>query len=191
MKVKVCAVGASAGGLQAIDVFLSSLGRVGFTSLSIIIVQHLAPDSESLMRGILAGKTDLEVIELTESQDLLPSKVYLNSPGKMTLVEDGKFFVRPLSEAELKGPAFLISKLFASVAENASYFGQIMGVIFSGGGSDGSEGLLALKKAGGLCLVQDPEEADTPNMPENVINKDAHHMVLYSGEMSPIIESFV
>ena len=191
MKVKLCVIGASAGGLQAIDVLLSNMGKVDSYGLSFVIVQHLAPQSDSLMKGILSNKTSLEVIELTDSQEILPSKIYVNSPGKMTLMEEGHFMVMPLNEAELKGPSFLITKFMTSVAENSNHFGQIVGIILSGGGSDGAEGLLKLKKSGGLCLVQDPQEAETPSMPENAISKHGHHMILYSGEMSPIVESFV
>ena len=167
MKVKLCVIGASAGGLQAIDVLLSNMGKVDSYGLSFVIVQHLAPQSDSLMKGILSNKTSLEVIELTDSQEILPSKIYVNSPGKMTLIEEGHIMVRPLNEVELKGPSFLITKFMTSVAENSNHFGQIVGIILSGGGSDGAEGLLKLKKSGGLCLVQDPQEAETPSMPEN------------------------
>ena len=156
----VVAIAASAGGLNAINVVLSSLPSA--FPATIVVVQHLDPRHRSLMAEILARNTALRVKQAENGETMLPSTVYIAPPDRHLLVNsDGTL---ALSQSELVH--FLrpsADLLFESVA--ASHKERAIAVVLTGTGSDGSMGVQAIKKMGGTVICQDVETAEFTGMP--------------------------
>ncbi len=156
----VVAIAASAGGLNAINVVLSSLPAM--FPATIVVVQHLDPRHRSLMAEILARNTSLKVKQAEEGETMLPGTVYIAPPDRHLLVNaDGTLaltqselvhFVRPSADL-----------LFESVA--ASHKDRAIAVVLTGTGSDGSMGVQAIKKMGGTVICQDVNSAEFSGMP--------------------------
>ena len=127
----VAAVGASAGGLEA----LSSLLRVipGETTLALVLVQHLARDQPSILPGLLANTTKLQVVLARDEQKIEARHVYVIPPDARMTVSDGHLRVRPSAlRREAEGT---VDALFRSVAEH--YKERAIGVVLSGSAHDG------------------------------------------------------
>ena len=157
------AIGASAGGLDAcrklIDAMPADLG------MAFILVQHLDPNHDSLLVGLLASHTTMAVSQAVDGEKLAPNHLYVIPPGVYLSVSDGLLH---LSEPEERHGArlpfdYLLRSLAESTAERAAC------IVLSGTGSDGSEGLKALKVRGGLVIAQDPDEAEYDGMPRSAI----------------------
>jgi two-component system chemotaxis response regulator CheB len=156
----VVAIAASAGGLTAINVVLSSL-PASFPA-PIVIVQHLDPRHRSLMAEILSRNTQLEVKQADEGEIIRPGMVYIAPPDRHLLVNSDNtlaltqselvHFVRPSADL-----------LFESVA--ASHKERAIAVVLTGSGSDGSMGVQAIKKMGGTVICQNAETAEFSGMP--------------------------
>ncbi|HET7394126.1 MAG TPA: chemotaxis protein CheB, partial [Candidatus Binatia bacterium] len=145
----IIALAASAGGLHALQEVLTMLPR-GFPA-SLVVVQHLDPHHRSLMAEILGRRTGLQVKQAEEGDRLQPGTTYIAPPNRHLLVNpDGTL---SLSQSELvhfvRPSADL---LFESVA--ASFKERAIAVVLSGSGSDGSMGVKAIKKMGGIVIAQ-------------------------------------
>lgn len=159
------AIGASAGGINAISAVLS--GLPGDLAAAIFVVQHVDPSQQSRVATILDNRTALTVKVAEEGDHPEPGVVYvapanyhllINSAGNLTLTQSELVsYVRPS-----------ISLLFASVA--ATYEHRLIAIILTGTGSDGAAGMKAIKKRGGVTIVQDPETAEFPGMPTEARN---------------------
>ena len=164
-KLFVVGIGASAGGLQAIEEFFENMpadsGGV------FVIVQHLSPDFKSLMKEILERHTQMEIHRVEDGMELAANSVYLIPPNKNLIVEDDKLRLLKREDKKYLGPNFPIDLFFNSLARY--YQENAIGVILSGTGSDGSLGLQAINQAGGIALVQDPSTAEFDGMPSSAI----------------------
>lgn len=158
----VVVVGASAGGLDALQRFFSKLRKP--SNAAFVVVQHLAPDHRSLMADLLGPHCALDVKEGVDGQLLLPDQVYLMPSGVMLSIDDGhlRFEPRPF-----KGLSLPINRVLESLAAHNA--GQTVAVVLSGSGSDGSAGASELRRRGGFVLVQDPASAQFDSMPRSVI----------------------
>ena len=157
------AVGASAGGLEA----LSSLLRVipGEAPLALVLVQHLARDQPSILPGLLANTTKLQVVLASDEQKIEPRHVYVIPPDARMTVSDGHLRVRPSAlKREAEGT---VDALFRSVAEQ--YKERAIGVVLSGSAHDGAAGIKEIKLAGGVTMAQEPEQATVDGMPRAAI----------------------
>jgi two-component system, chemotaxis family, CheB/CheR fusion protein len=144
----VVAVGASAGGLQALEQFFE--GMPGHPGLSCVVLTHLAPDRDSHLADILARYTDLAVLTAEDGARLQPDHVYVLPAGHAMGVRGGRLSVRPhFGPERLHHPIDLFfGELAQDQGENA------VGIVLSGTGTDGTLGLRAIKEAGGLTLAQ-------------------------------------
>ncbi len=168
----VVGIGASAGGLPALQALLESLPSD--TGMAFIIVQHLSPDHESLLPALLALRTSMPVLEAREALALTPDHVYVSPPGiRLTLERDTLHLGRARS---LRGTPRIIDELLGSLAESAP--GRAIGVILSGTGTDGTRGLRAIRSAGGTTFAQEPASAGFDAMPRSAIQADAVDHVL-------------
>ncbi len=160
--VPVCAIGASAGGVKALQQLFSSLrDDLGF---AYVVIVHLSPDHPSQLSEILAGRTSMPVLQVDDSPDLKPNCVFVIAPDRELVVAGGKVTSRPISEPRShRAP---IDMFFRSVA---TCMGDGLAVVLSGAGSDGALGIRAVKEAGGVIFVQDPSDAEYPMMPRNAI----------------------
>jgi len=162
-KYDVVALGSSAGGLKALSLVLRSL-RKDFPS-SIVVVQHLDPEHKSWMASLLARTTSLMVKQAEHGEVLLPGMVYVGPPDEHLLVGPGKIQLAHTRLVHFSRPS--IDLLFESVA--GTYGSRSIAVVLTGSGKDGSEGLRAIKEAGGLTIAQLPETAEFPFMPRAAI----------------------
>ncbi len=159
----VVGVGASAGGLDAFKALLSALPPD--TGMAFVLIQHLDPLHASLMAGLLSGHTTMPVTPAAEGTVIEPNCIYLIPPGVSLAISDGKLH---LSEpAERHGARMAFDFFLRSLAEDCGE--RAMCVVLSGTGSDGSEGLKAVKKRGGFVIVQDPLEASFDGMPKSAL----------------------
>jgi two-component system, chemotaxis family, CheB/CheR fusion protein len=160
----VVGIGASAGGLQALEDFLSALPDE--FHFSIVFVQHLSPKHESLLPDLLRSrKPNLDITEIADNMELLPGQVYLCPPAREVRLEKGVFRITARPEAHTHLP---VDEFLLSLAEDISE--RSIAVIFSGAGTDGARGVQAVRNAGGTVYVQDPASAEFPSMPLAAIN---------------------
>src|SRR6266478_4722250 len=156
----IVGIGASAGGLEAVTLLLRALpARPG---MALVLVQHLDPTHESAMASLLSRTTTMPVLEAKNNVRLAADHVYIIPPNKLMEVARGRLKLSPRSDSkETHTP---IDHFLKSLAEEEG--SHAIGVILSGsGGSDGTQGLLAIKTAGGITLAQDEKTAKYPTMP--------------------------
>jgi len=163
----VVGIGASAGGLEAIHEFFDNL-TIPVESdiqISFIIVQHLSPDYKTMMPELLSKHTNMNVFEAEDGMDLQSNTIYV-IPSKMLMtVKNGKLRLREKSTFHV--PNISIDTFLESLAHD--FGNKSIGVILSGTGTDGSRGVEHIKKAGGIVLVQNPENAKFDGMPNSAI----------------------
>jgi two-component system, chemotaxis family, protein-glutamate methylesterase/glutaminase len=154
----VVAIGASAGGLNAVCTLLGRL-PADF-EIPIAVVQHRAKESEALAE-ILNDCTALRVIEVEDKQPLEPRTVYIAPPDYHLLIDDGRFALSVEDLVLFSRPS--IDVFFDSAAD--AYGAGVIGVVLTGANSDGSKGLKKIAARGGQALVQDPKTAEIQVMP--------------------------
>ena len=158
----IVGIGASAGGLEALQKLLSALPPD--TGFPYIIVQHLSPDYKSLLGEILGKYTAMPVIQAEEDVAVEANKVYIIQPGKNMRIEGGKLKLVDQIPKELNLP---IDIFFRSLAEDAG--SSAIAIVLSGTGSDGSNGIKSIKENDGLVFVQDPETSKFDGMPRSAM----------------------
>src|SRR5215831_16482027 len=158
----IVAIGASAGGVQALQNFFGGIPQD--TGAAFIVVVHLDPQHRSELSTIVAARTKMPVVQVETSAHLEPNRVYVIPPDRRLQVVDHELQATEFDEP--RGQRLPIDFLFRSVAER---LGDGFAVILSGAGSDGTLGVRAVKEAGGIILVQDPNEADYAPMPRSAI----------------------
>lgn len=158
----VVAIGASAGGLEALEKFFSTCPAD--TGMAFVVVQHLSPDHKSMMSDLLARYTKMPIKVVEHGMLLEANCVYLIPAGNLMRMEGNKFLLSKKSPHVFTLP---IDIFFSSLAQ---YFqAHTIGVILSGTGSDGTRGAYAINEAGGLLLAQDPQTAKFDGMPNSII----------------------
>jgi two-component system chemotaxis response regulator CheB len=158
----IIAIGASAGGVETISELLKQLPT--HLPASILVVLHRPAERISRLRQILAGESGLRVVIAQTGQPLEHGVCYIGEPHRhLILGPDMRLHL--LLDGFYRGHS--IDALFCSLARHAGR--RTVGVVLTGMLKDGSLGLKAIKEAGGVALVQSPEEAKFPQMPENAI----------------------
>jgi len=158
---QVVAIGASAGGLEAMIDLLTHLPSD--TGMAFIYVQHLSPDHKSLLTEILSKKTKMIVQEIDDMDKIEPNNVFVIPYNKGIEVNDGHIKLIPRSEGSV---AISIDTLFSTLAEAQKE--RVIGVVLSGSASDGTLGMKAIKQEGGLTFAQD-DSAKFTGMPHSAI----------------------
>jgi len=168
----IVAIGASAGGLEAFIKLLSNLPLD--TGMAFIVLQHLDPKHESLSAGILARATKLVVCEVNDKTLIKPNHVYVLPAGFYMEISNG---VLKLDQRDGNHNTHLvIDHFFESLAED--HKNLAIGVVLSGTGNDGTQGLIAIKAGGGIALVQTPASAKFSGMPQSAIAAGTADLVL-------------
>ena len=180
----IIAIGASAGGLEAISEFFD---HTPLDAVSYIIIQHLSPDFKSQMVHLLAQHSKLKVIEAIENTDILPNTVYLIPSSKFMVVENGRLLLS--DKKDQPRPHMTIDCFFCALAKERG--DKAIGVILSGTGNDGSKGIEAIKNAGGMAIVQDPQTAAYNGMPYAAIATRCADWILSPKAMPQVIEDYV
>ena len=173
----IVAIGASAGGVQALQNFFGGIPQG--TGAAFIVVVHLDPQHRSDLSAIVAARTTMPVVQVETTALLEPNHVYVIPPDRRLQVVDHELQATEFEEP--RGQRLPIDFLFRSVAER---LGDGFAVILSGAGSDGAIGVRAVKEAGGIILVQDPNEADYASMPRSAIETGVVDFVLPVRELA-------
>ena len=152
-------IGASAGGLEAVERLLKTISAD--TGMAFLIVQHLDPKHESHLSAILSRSTSMPVAEAKDRMKIVRNHVYIIPPNTSMFVRDSALRLEPRrSAAEKHLP---VDSLFRSLA--VSHQNMAVGVILSGTASDGAAGMRAIKEAGGITFAQDASSAKYQGMP--------------------------
>lgn len=193
MNRDIIVIGASAGGIDALKVLLGGLPRE--LEASVFVTMHLAADSPGILPRILQEGCALLVEHARDGEEIRRGRVYVAPPDCHLLVERDRVRVSHGPKENLSRPA--IDPLFRSAAY---VFGpRVVGVVLTGRLDDGTAGLWAVKRRGGVALVQDPEEATYPSMPRSAIRYVevdevaplaalAPLLARLAGEPSPLVE---
>ncbi len=182
----VVGVGASAGGLTAFEAFLSAVPAGGNIELAIIFLQHLAPGHDSLLSELIAQRTTLPVVEITDGQLVRPHTVYIAPPGhEIALLRGVLYLLPPESTHHYRLP---IDAFFRSLAQDQGE--RAVGVVLSGTGSDGTLGLRAIKAVGGITVAQTPESTEYDGMPRSAIASGSVDWVLAPETVIPKLISY-
>ncbi len=160
--VPVCAIGASAGGVGALQTLFRLLPDD--LGLAYVVVVHLSPDHPSAMHEILGACTGMPVHQVTDGPKLQANCVYVIAPDSELVIEGDDVKSRPFTD--LRSRRAPIDMFFRSIAAGR---GDGIAVVLTGAGSDGALGVRAIKEAGGIIMVQEPAEAGFPSMPQNAI----------------------
>ena len=171
-RIEIVAIGASAGGIEACRTFLDAMPAN--SGMACILVQHLEPNHESLMVGLLADHTSMPVLQATDGLMIEPDHVYIIPPGTYLAVKNGALRITQSSTSH--GIRLPIDHLLVSLASECG--SHCVCVILTGTGEDGSGGLTAIHDAGGLVIVQDPEEVEYKGMPRAAIATQKVDLVL-------------
>jgi two-component system, chemotaxis family, protein-glutamate methylesterase/glutaminase len=157
---EVVAIGASWGGLRALRIVLGALPAE--FAAAVVVAQHRAPDGDdTMLLTLLDAATPLPVREATDRAPLVPGEVLLAPPGYHLLVEPGEVALSCDAHVQFSRPS--VDVLFESLAD--AYGERAGGVILTGANEDGAAGLAAIRRRGGMVLVQDPQDAERPEMP--------------------------
>ena len=179
----VIVVGASAGGVQALMHLLSKLP--GDFPAIVGLVLHRTPYHETQLPFVLGRHAVVTVIEPTDGTPLKRGVVYVAPRDQHLLFEEGHARLSRGPREHRTRPA--IDPLFRSAA--AAFGPRVIGVLLTGFGGDGVPGMIKIKEAGGVTLVQDPREAAHPTMPRRAIEEDDVDAVLpLDGIAATVIE---
>lgn len=173
----IVGIGASAGGLKALELFLEQMPAD--SGLAFVIVQHLDPTRHGIMAELLQRVTPMPVSQIKDRTAVLPNHVYVIPPNKdITLLNGVLHLLTPGAPRGLRLPIdFFLRSLAQDQREHA------IGVILSGMGSDGTLGLRAIKENAGLALVQDPASAEFDSMPRSAIDAGLADLVAPVAEL--------
>jgi two-component system, chemotaxis family, CheB/CheR fusion protein len=170
----VVGIGASAGGLDALRRLLENLPIN--TGLAFVIVQHLAAGQESMLAEILSRSTKMLVQKVQSGMEVEPNHVYVIPSGKILTIKHGVLKLQP------KGLSLKpIDEFLRSLAIDRKT--RAIGIVLSGTGTDGTEGLQIVKSEGGITFAQEPQSAQYPDMPKNAISAEAVYFILSPEKM--------
>ncbi|WP_244511164.1 chemotaxis protein CheB [Magnetospirillum fulvum] len=159
----IVGIGASAGGLEALERFL--LPIPSGCGLAFVVIQHLDPDQSSAIVSLLQRVTSMEVAEAEDGKTVRPNAVYVIPRNRDLSIREGRLWLLPTAMPH--APRRPVDHFFSALAEDQREFA--IGVVLSGMGADGTLGLGAIKASGGLTLAQSPEEAGFDSMPKSAI----------------------
>ncbi|MDO8251270.1 MAG: chemotaxis protein CheB, partial [Rhodoferax sp.] len=181
----IVGIGASAGGLVALEQFLSHVPLN--SGMAYVIVQHLDPHRQGMLVELLQRHTPMPVVEIQDPVRVESNHVYVIPPGRDLSVLDGALHL--LEPMEPRGLRLPIDYFFKSLAEDRQQ--NSIGVILSGMGSDGTLGLRAIRQAAGACFVQTPATAQFDSMPRSAIDAGVADVVAPADELPDKILAYV
>ncbi|MCY7304665.1 MAG: PAS domain-containing protein [Rhodoferax sp.] len=184
MAVRIVGIGASAGGLPALEQFFIHVPAK--SGLAYVVVQHLDPTATALLAELLQRVTGMSVREAAAQMRVEPDCVYVIPPN--TELSVARSTLQLDKPSEPRGLRLPVNVLFSSLARDQG--SSAIGVVLSGMGSDGTLGLQAIKAAGGLTVVQEPSSAQFDSMPKSAIAADCGDIVAMPSDMPSRILAF-
>ncbi|HVO67916.1 MAG TPA: chemotaxis protein CheB [Syntrophales bacterium] len=181
----VVGIGASAGGLEALETFLQNVPEQ--SGMAFVIVQHLDPTHKGIMVELLQRATKMRVNQVRDRMPVEPDNVYVIPPNKdMSILHGALYLLTPVAQRGLRLP---IDFFFRSLADD--FQDRSVGVMLSGMGSDGTLGLRAIKEKAGAVFVQSPESAKFDGMPRSSIDAGLADVVASAQELPTKIMAYL
>jgi two-component system CheB/CheR fusion protein len=181
----IVGIGASAGGLEALEQFLSNVSEI--SGMAYIVIQHLDPTQKGMLPELLQRNCKLKVVQVKDRMPVKINTVYVIPPNtSMSMLNRVLYLFEP---HESRGMRLPIDFFFRSLADDCNDMG--IGVVLSGMGSDGSIGLRAIKGKNGIVLVQDPLDAKFDSMPRNAIDSVLVDIMAPAKELPGKLDEFV
>jgi two-component system CheB/CheR fusion protein len=184
-KFPIVAIGASAGGLDALKKFFSNMPPE--PGMAFVVVQHLDPTHKSNMVHLLNKYTSLKVYQALDGMGVKPDHVYIIPPNRDMGIMNGS--IQLMEPTEPHGLRLPINYFFKNLADDQK--DKSIAIIFSGFGSDGTLGLRAVKAMGGMIMSQDPKTADSDSMPKSAIQTGLVDFILPPEKMPEKLISYV
>jgi two-component system, chemotaxis family, CheB/CheR fusion protein len=185
VETAVVGLGASAGGIKALQAFFANVPSD--SGAAYVVILHLSPEHESRLAEVLQHCTRMPVARVSETVRIQPDHVYVISPNTSLRIADGSLTV---SEVQLPEERRSPVDVFFRALANAHATRAIC-VVLSGTGPNGSNGLKRVKEYGGIVLAQDPSEADHDDMPKNAIATGMVDCVLPVADIPAKIATFL
>lgn len=179
----IIAIGASAGGMEEIISFFDNTPLDG---VAYVIIQHLSSDFKSRMVELLGKHSQLKIREAKNGMEIKRNEVYLIPNDKVMTINEGRLH---LTNKEKKGPHLTINTFFNSLAQDCGI--KAIGIVLSGLGSDGTTGVMEIKKKGGMIMVRNPETSEFSSMPAHAIATGMVDFILEPKQMPAAIEAYV
>ena len=184
-KFPIVCIGASAGGLEALEQFLSNVPVN--SGMAYIVIQHLDPTQKGMLPELLQRITKMQVFQVKDRTAVKPNCVYVIPPNKsMSILKGVLYLFQPVETRGLRLP---IDFFLRSLADDQQEHG--VGVILSGMGSDGSAGIRDLKGKNGIVMVQEPTDSKYDSMPRNAIDSVLVDIVAPANELSAKLIAFL
>jgi len=185
-KVKyMIALGASAGGLEALQMFFNNMPLN--SRLAFVVIQHLSPDYKSLMVELLSRQTQMKVMRVHDEVKVEPDSVYIIPPKKTMIIKNDTLHLT--EQQRTHGLNLPIDEFFRSLA--TSFAENAVGIVLSGTGSDGTMGVRAIKEAGGLVIIQDEVSARFDGMPRSAMSTGLADFIMPPQDMPGQILKFI
>lgn len=177
----IIVVGASAGGVEALQRLCG--GLPADLDASVFIVQHLSPSARSMLPSLLDRVAALPVMTPEDGEPIERGRIYVAAPDHHMLLRPDTILMRRGPRENRTRPA--LNALFRSAAIH--YGGRVVGAVLTGLLDDGTDGLIAIKAAGGCSIAQDPKDAEWPSMPRNAIKRDHVDHVVPLAELPQLL----
>jgi two-component system, chemotaxis family, protein-glutamate methylesterase/glutaminase len=181
MEHDIMVIGASAGGVSALKTLVAGL-PLGLKA-SLFIVLHTPASPSSALPQILSRAGPLPALHPAEGAMIEQGKIYVAPPDRHLIIEEGHLHLGTGPKEHYVRPSATV--LFRSAAHR--YGPRVVGVILTGSGQDGADGLLTIKQHGGVTVIQDPDDAPFPSMPESALAYDHIDYVIPLSNMAPVL----
>src|SRR5215813_4007919 len=184
-KRDIIVIGGSAGAFDALTQIISALPFN--LPASVFVVIHSSPDRESKLPGILQRSGRLPATQATHLQEIERGRIYVAPSDRHLILENRHVMVMHGTKENRSRPA--IDPLFRSAAR--AYGSRVIAVLLSGALDDGTAGIYAVKKSGGIAIVQDPAEAPYHSMPQSAIAHNEINYVLRTEDIAPVLRNLI
>jgi two-component system CheB/CheR fusion protein len=186
-KFPIAGIGASAGGLAAFESFFTGMPANTDPGVAFILVQHLAPDHKSILSDLIRRYTSLPVFDVVDGMIVQINCIYIIPPNRDMAILNG--VLQLLEPSAPRGQRLPIDFFFRSLALDQHE--RAIGIILSGTGSDGTQGIRAIKGEGGLIIVQDPASTEFDGMPLSAIASGLVDFKLPLAQMLPQLINYL
>ncbi|MDI1249256.1 MAG: chemotaxis protein CheB [Lacunisphaera sp.] len=181
----IVVVGASVGGVEALRLLVSSLPED--LPASIFVVVHVTPSFLSLLPKLISKWGPLPAAHAEDGETIQHGRIYVAPPDRHLQINGGKLSVVSGPKESHSRPA--VDPLFRSAAQHCG--ARSIGIILSGYLADGTAGLAAIKRAGGVAIVQDPGEAAAPSMPKSALAAVEADYIMPANQMGAVLAKLV
>lgn len=183
---KVIVIGTSAGGMSALTRLLKQFPP-GFPA-AVFVVQHMSADSTGkILEQTLSAASGIPCALAQNGSKVEPGRIYIGVPDNHLLIDNETVLVTKGAQENRSRPA--IDPLFRSAA--VAYGNRVIGVLLTGYLDDGTAGLIAIQRCGGICLIQDPADAEYPDMPQNALNQLVPEFCVPLDQMGALLGNLV